>query len=362
MIRLRNFTAGLVFAAIGVATAWAQPINGEMVKRGDLDGAAKAAIAGHVAQHKSGLSGDDKAIKDSRSALLGPLSFPDVSVQFRVEYSKSLLEAIDPLVSDPRDQVAANALRLAGELATSNSLPLITRAFKDKRAPIRYAACFGAGRMFDCIKTQAAAMAAADFELLFDELAAFMARESDPYLLDGCVLALKAGASVPGDRIKDYDLRSRAVKTLADAAGAKAKELKGVAGEFRDLPVLVRAVVTVRDAVVAAGAQGQRLSQAAGVSAGGLGGDLVALCARILKGPDASNVDRAVIESLASAAEATVTFSGQLLSVTVPRQNLGSDLKASRDADFLRKVPALVGEGGVLTKAPFNLPKDRFPF
>lgn len=362
MHRIRHIAATLLIGFLGAASpAWAQGITCAMTQ-GEPSPSTVAAIAAAVQQHAPGLTGDDAAIKSARGALLGPLgcSSPATGAGFRVEYAKALVPVLTPLTGDARDQVAANALRIAGELATSSSLPLISTGLKDKRSSVRYAACFAAGRVFEAIRLSPPAVGQVEIETLLQDLSSFMAAESEPALLDGCVLALSAGVGVPGTQIKGYDVRSRSAIFLAEAVGAKARTLKGVSADGPTLPVLLRACTTIRNAVIDAVGASKSLSNPALISSGGLGGDLLALTARLLKGSNADAFDRQVVESIVRAAEATVNYCCQLLGVASPKSNLGEQLQRKRDQQYLTDVQSVIGENGVLVKPPFNLPKDRF--
>ncbi|MCW5766330.1 MAG: hypothetical protein KIT68_10190 [Phycisphaeraceae bacterium] len=357
--------AGLL-ALIHAPVALAQGLDCATAAASNIDSGARAAIAAHIDQHRPGLSGDDLAIKAARSAILRPLQCNEVSLQFRVEYAKALLPVIDPLTQDTRDQVAANALRIAGELATTNALPLIARGLKDQRSAVRYAACYGAGRVFDALRmpdtVSAAAVGAADVDALLADLAALFASEKDPAVLDGCALAFAGATTVAAGKIKSYDARSQAVVTFCNAAGARAKSLKGSSADAPQLPVMLRAATSVRNALITAGGSGQTLTNPALVAAGGLSGDMLALVARALKGSDKDKLDRATLEGLVRAAEAAGSLSRQLLRVSGPPANLGEAVKSGRDDQFLRDVLAIIGDGGVLTKSPFDFPRDRFAF
>ncbi|MBL8990290.1 MAG: HEAT repeat domain-containing protein, partial [Phycisphaerae bacterium] len=286
--------------------------------------------------------------------------------QFRVEYAKALLPVIDPLTQDARDQVAANALRIAGELATTNSVPPIIRALKDQRAAVRYAACYAAGRVFDALRmpdtVSAAAVGSADVDGLLAELSALFAAENDPAVLDGCALAFSGATGIAGGKIKGYDARSQAVTIFCNAAGARARTLKGIAADAPVVPVMLRAATNVRNALISAGSAGQTLTNPALVAAGGLSGDMLALVARALKGPDKDKLDRSALEGLVRAAEAAGSLSRQLLKVSGPPASLGEAVKSGKDDQFLRDVLTIIGDGGVLTKSPFEFPRDRFAF
>lgn len=352
--------AALAVAAL-LGRAHAQGVNCDMAGATDVSDSAKAAIAAHVHANGAGLAGDDAAIRKARSALLGPLRCNAVSLNFRAEYSRALLPVLAPLVQDAngKDQPAANALRLAGELATPQSVPLITKAMTDKRSSVRYAACFAAGRVFDAVKApRAAAIGATEMDQLFEALDAFVKAETDSNLLDAAVLALGTGTSITTTTIPQYDARSRAVETLANAIGAKAKSFPSAPSD-KTLEVLLRAESNLREVFLAI-AGGGGLSNSASVAVAGLAGDILALASRSLKA-NPSPARRELLASVVTAAEAVLRLSGQSLRKNdVPNLNLGNLVRSGKDSEFGAELSKYTGASGMLTQPPFGFPSSRF--
>lgn len=207
-------------------------------------------IQNFVAARAPGLTAADPAeVSRARAALVQPLEAGQVTVRFRLEYAKTLGDALSAAAVAPSEQQNVNALRLAGEVATPSGMTLITRALTDKRPGVRYGAAFGAARVFEAVARHEPAPTADQLIKLVREMRLPLESETDPIATDGFVLALSAATRIPDAKFRDQNpsVRAAAVTTLARAGTVKAQGLGQAAAPCQTLAALQRALRTMRD-------------------------------------------------------------------------------------------------------------------
>ena len=175
-----------VCAALGLARpAEAQrALTQEIVESANLTQGDRDRIRTHVESNRSGLTGDETAIRRARTELVEPMISGRPSVAFRIEYSRALEPVLQPLITDSRDIVAANALQVLGELATPGSTSLLVRGLSDPRPSVRYAAAFGYQRLFWNLKHATPALSQNDAVVAWARSAG-SGTEADLYVLEG---------------------------------------------------------------------------------------------------------------------------------------------------------------------------------
>ncbi len=335
----------------------------DLIKASDLTAAQKQAITQFIDQHKAGLTAEPQVLKRDRDALLDPLRHLDISVSFRLEYARQLVPILRPLVSGEKDLAAINALTIAGELATSSSLDMAGPALADKRPAVRFAGVNAFDRTFVAIARTNPAIAPPQAQSAVRTLRDGLAKESDPYVLEGYVLALQSGTHVWADRIKGSSVRPDSLLALTQGIGAKARDAKpGV-----DLDAAFRrAARAARDALVNVPLSEPKLDDAVLRDVGALGGDLLANIKRRVEAgelkpnPDPPARKRAELALMAADSEQALNFASSQLGTQSEELHLGDLIERSKDDDFLQKVRRVIGPKGLLNGAPFNFPDDRF--
>lgn len=340
-------------------------------------------IREYVGEHAPKLESDlGPEIGRARSALIKPLNNPSVSVAFRQRYGEVLVPAIERLTRSDRELVAVNALRIAGELATTQSTDLLRAAMRDARAPVRFAAISALGRTFDAIANKAPAIQPARARELLDDVAAHLDRETDPAVIDAGLRVFLSAANVT-DTSRFPSLRGDAVMMVCDRVGRMARAPAAGRAPATLIEACVRVGEAVRNALTDDARRPLSNDRAAreriGKAAAGLGGDVLALIARELGAgaypavnaddtPEAAAAKRAArtgIRQAAAAAEATIFFAAQNLlgAGGAPPQNLADllgDADLAKDQRFIASVLMKVGPGGELSRPPFGFPPDRF--
>lgn len=316
-------------------------------------------------------STDSAKIKRARTSLLEPLEDTQVSGPFRIAYTRVLEPRLSQLVADKREVVAINSLYITGELATDGGLAILQKQISSPDAVVRYAAVRGIGLTLEAAERTSPAVSADGVEKqVVPTLGQRLATEPDGRVADALARALVAAMNISN---RDFaTARVRAVEGLCAGLGAR---LQATRDKGLD-PVLLESALLagahLRDALNA-GAGLPRLPDDARVKVAGFAGDMLAAVSHAIKGPlspigsdddgatkAAKAQARLLPAQIAALAESIV---GLAASDAYRAQRLGDMLKSATppdDARFLEGSAQIVGQGGVLTKAPFGLPADRF--
>ncbi len=348
--------------AMAQPTAWPAGI----ATRAALNAEDEAAITAQAAAMKAVLVGqgagvDPTEIKKVRAMFLEPLQNAAVTVQFRQRLARALLDDLDKLSRDPRDVVASNALRLCGELATSNSVGYLVAALKDPRPAVRYSACYGLGRAFETFSRQFVAINGGDAEKALKDLGDFLVGESDPLVADGAALALGSAIALPISAATK-DLRSQAISVLSTAAGAKAHALGSPEAKWVMLPVVMRSITSLRGVLVTVNNAGDLAPQSL-KDAAGLAGDVLAAMVRASKLPEAERPSAEAVTQSAAACEtvlvlANTTLGGPDVRLSLAKAASGGNLTAlAKEA-----IDKVLGPQGLLAQKPFEFAAGRFKF
>ncbi len=356
-------TVVLAIAFLVAAPAVAQNIDPTVVQSSDLSEDQKSKIKQFVDRHKDGLSEGHAEVKRSRSALIAPLQQdPKVSVAFRLEYARLLTPVLRPLARGDRDINAINALRLAGELATTSGIEILSDSLADKRQAVRFAAADGFAATFAAIEATSPAIAPAQQAIrAISTLKAGMDKEADPKVLEAYVLALRAGSRVPTAKLAG--VRPAAIKALAEAVSIVARKSDDAALDA----IFGRAVNTTRESLIVQGINEPKLERAELEAAAGMSGDILAAVLRRVKaGELAGDTDearrtRAAFFLIIADAESTIQWANTGFSgPPAPALKLNELIQQSKDDEFQTSVLRLIGANGLLTASPFAFKDDHF--
>lgn len=316
--------------------AWAQNLPDNVVT-----GAAANddAIRQYVDQHKAGLTGERAMVERSRRALLEPLARAgaDPSSAFRNAYAAQLKPILTPLVGDKRDEVAVNALRIAGESGSKDGLDLLEAGLKDQRAAVRYMAVSGFGSAARSMARGNRAVTDFTFREALERLNATMANEADGHVLLGYAMALDDAMRVPPT--VSETIRNLAATQLTSAASRLAKD---------------RGDLTPRQAFLAHALKAmfdQLSNQAVPVpssgvqSAAGAARDILNTIDRVLTGGNVSEARRSELALIATQCERVAQVGMQRAGGKLSKDfKLGELLLTSKDAEFRSGAAAMIGE------------------
>lgn len=240
--RLLAFGAALL---LPLAAALAQTaIPDEMLHKQEISDGDRQVMKAVITANVAGLeSKNPSEIKKSRDVLVAPFEKTDgLSVSFRAAYANALIEHghIDKTAADKdNDLAAANALRIAGQAATANTLNIILKGLEDTRPQVRYAATVAARAAFMAAKTTPA-LSGDDLSKALIALGDIAAADKAKEPADGAIQAMIAAreTAIPSTR-------SLAIDRLARAAGARALKI-AKDGDADGIPSLLRVAGALR--------------------------------------------------------------------------------------------------------------------
>jgi hypothetical protein len=344
----------LCLSLILSAGAMAQPSINALAGSTSLSAADTQAISAYVAQAVPNLAGEPEAMRLARQAILAPLAQPSVSVAFRLELAKGVLPAITPLISDERDINAANALRIAGELATSNSLELIQRSIKtDKRISVRVAAALGYRLAFDAVaRSERSALGTGELSDAIRTLGEIIAKETDANLLDAATAAMLSAVAIPPARAAD--IQTLALSTLSASLEPQTRRLNDQTAALA--PVILRGLGAGRSALTTL-QPGAPVGQSALKELATFSGCAIAAADRILTANPDSPL-KATLEQVVGAAENNIFLvRSNLGGSTPPSVNLATLIRTNKLADFSKGAQSLLT---TLSAEPLSIPADKF--
>ncbi|CAN5858070.1 hypothetical protein BH11PLA1_BH11PLA1_20810 [soil metagenome] len=361
LLRLSLLAAALVFA--GAPSARAQSLPPALVTKATLTDAEKATVEQWLTPQLAKLSSDDPlVIKAGRDSILQPLRSGGkaVSVQFRTEMNRVAAPLLGPMVADKRELVAANALRVAGEIAYGNLTATLLSGLADARPGVQYAALFGIRQTFDASApgpggaAPVASITPQNVIMLMQGLQTLGSTTTDPRLLDGGILALEGAIGVPNSTLPGT--RQKAISTLAALVSAQVRlVVKDPKASAAMLSPLQRAASTARSVLTTQ--TGDALTTQENQDLAAIGGQLLALAA-LAAGQD--GIDAEALISLVQTSENVIYLTGINLSSRVEDLRLAEGLRSGGAASLRAAVLILVGPDGRLTQAPFSIAAARF--
>lgn len=306
----------------------------------------RSALVQLIEESRPGLSGTSEQIKRSRNALIAPLRVRGITGTFRVEYSRLVVPVVQPLAKSEKEEVAINAVRIAGEVATRQALDVLDEAIKDSRPGVRMMAALGYVRAFGTAREGATPLIPAQVRPTIDLIAARLQAEKDPRVLEALVMALDSAIKVPDASIKD------AAGWAMDALAAGTGKLAQSATPDVE-PALMKATKALFDAISGGTL---RVSPAALKEAGASAGDVVAAVVR-RSAAEPSDEERAMLAALADQSANVYYFAAQNLRGKPTQYKLGEAIRSSDDAALKRDAAAMFVS---LTAQPFGVDKSRY--
>lgn len=360
-VLLRSVLASVMLLTLAGGVARAQSLPSGVVSKSELSESDRGAVKAWLDAQTAGLASDDpKVIKASRDAILQPLrsaaASGGVSVSFRTELQKQLYPVLEAHVADKRELVAVNAVRLAGETAHANTLKLVSRALDDERPGVKYAACYAARTTLDAAKVNPA-ISARDMIVLLGKLGEVGSATTDPRVLEGVVLAMESGSSIP-----DTTIAGARVQSLTALAGVVNKQVKRLGTNEAPAPMLsglLRAASVARSVFTDSSTGGQAITGQGGKAMVELAGDLLSLSAKLCDSPAVTGDDRGTLEQMTAAAEAVLVLAMDATGKSAPVAKLSEPLRSGNCDGVKKAADGLLGNSGVVVKA-FNFAGDRF--
>ncbi len=356
-----------VSVAVGVPGVADLPV--EIVRStGSLTESQRETVGAFAASLLPGLSSESAVeVAEARRALVKPLRDPQVTAPVRIELATRLKSSLTAAAGGKAEASAVNALVIAGDLATVESLGVIEAGMRSTGAPVRYEAAYASMRVFQTAGSAGASPIRADaVDGHVRTLESWLKAEPEPMVVAALVRALAAAAE--NAKAEFSSSRSRSLVSLANGIEARAD----VSGSKDLSPAMLEAVLlallTERD-------QSASIKNAEVSKAGArLAGHALAHTIRVLaSGSRLSDVEGAAIQprelyaQVAASAETVIAASASQLSTgpapTIRSYSLGDTLRKGTvrdDAQFAIDAKKHVDSGGTLGKPPFEFAAATF--
>jgi hypothetical protein len=351
----------------GVLTVTSQPASAQtraelpasVVEAGTIGGAERTQIEQFIGGLAPAATGEDaEAAARARKELVSPLVSRQPSVAFRQAYAQAVGSLMGALIGseDPGARIAG--LRIAGNLATADSIGTVRNALSGDDAGVRLFAAVQARRIFEVTGAAGPAITESQTIQLIDALAASVQGDAQPAYTQAVLRALGGAAQL---RIRELgNTRSRALEALARVASERVRAIDPAGALDHETTVLLATSIATRSVSEA----GVGVDDAAARAAAGLGGDILSVVLRRhsgqMMGDDLSGDLR-----LINAAESLIYFARRRHAENnrgnvnaIPQTGL-AELLSSQDRGFRNELVRLIGPGSELLRQ-FGLPDDRF--
>ncbi len=318
-----------------------------------------------VQAHIADLMSDDLIrIRRARQALQRQVAVDGnrrPTPSFRFAYSTAIVSDLERMLASSEAIQRIVALYLAGSIATERTAQLPLAALNDPDASVRYAAGSSLGLVFQAIRRSPPAVR--NIPGLIDAIGTRLGEEHDPFVLDRLIVTLRLVTDAgPEGALSEH--RGRALDAIATRMGQTLRTQPSV--DIERLRAILRAGEVVQSAFTAGLFSERGDHDASIVLAAGFAGDSLTLVARMVKDGGLDDQTRDLLAKIAATSEATIFFAQGAHSGsrgTPTPQGVATRLANGDDSGFLDALRrAYTGPEGVLTKAPFSLPVDRFSF
>lgn len=306
-------------------------------------------------------SGDIDKIKRARNELISPFASPGASVPFRIKYGQALAEAnLGELARSKDAGVAINALRVAGEVASTDTLPLVLEGLSADEVSVRVAAAAALSRTMEEVAGRPPALRPESLVDAIKKAGETLPKERDARAFDAIVRALEPALRISATEYKDA--KPAAIRILNARVAERLK-----ASAFDHDPGVVettlRVVVSFRDEL---SRNARSLPEQDVKDLAAFAGDVLAWASKQVstgKVPQGSD-HRGLMSQLLGASENTIYFAMAPLGAAGERTKLKEafdENSKAGDAKVCDQIEAkVIGTDGVLCKAPFGFSPSRF--
>ena len=304
-------------------------------------------------------SDDPTARAQARNRLLRPLGCATVSVAFRMQYGASLIVPLKQMVGPNADpQVQANALRILGRVRATQSLSALSTGLSDPRPAVRFAATVGYQELLSKPAQEQWPIRQRSLDGVLDELGKILVDDSDPFVVNGAVVALSAIDPA------DAALREQAVRRIAQGLSDRRAKLildPNSEAEFDQwIRCYHRALIAVRNTLLQQ--NGQSGQQNFGLAAAIFGGQGLVLARQLMTlQPVQENPQlESLVADIVSTAEGVVVFGAGSVGQTTSTPGLRKFFNQHDTNAFDSALAPWIGSAGLLTRSPFSVPAEHF--
>jgi hypothetical protein len=352
---LLALAAGLLASSLAPNVAFAQGIATQLassvVQAPTISESDEKAIRDFTAPLIAALKQSAEQTKNSRDALLAPLARGAApSNAFRLRYASIIAPALTDLLRSGNELQQVNALVLAGELATSDGVRVLSSASASKTASVRYQAAAGAKRTLVILGSLASpTLDRTAASALLKDLSTQLAKDTDAVVIDELLSALSQGLDIESVREDAIRELSTSIAHLTTAAGKKPAD-----------PAIAQGLLRTADKLRDVATRSRNLSADFHKASSQAGGALVAHAARLAKAkalPQGSDDEtRKLVSQLAGTAETLLLTAGQNMQRSLTQANLSQALSkgtSAGDAEFADSAKRLLD---AVKLPPFSVP------
>ena len=319
--------AALLLSVPSATAQVSSSLPGSIVQSGTVSGAARQQITDFVESVTGSLDSDDiRNAARAREQLLRPLQDRDVSVAFRQAYGEALGSMLDSYSESEDVQQRLLALRVGGELATSDSVRIIRKHLTSSDAGIRLFSIGRVQRVFEMTSAHGPAISSSEATGLVRLIAKQAESTADPIELDGIVRALAAGASLPGSDLSGA--RNASVQSMESVVSPILRGLEPNGDTQTAYRLALRAASAMTGSIIDVNASTDAAALKASI---GLAGDMLSVPLRqIFAGYELEGAERELAIRSVQSAEALLYFARK-------KQPGGSQVAQTGFADLLEQ-------------------------
>jgi hypothetical protein len=357
-VRTLILAAAFVLIAPGASAQVTGNLPGSIVQAGSISAAAQQQIRSYVDSLKDSISSDDlRESSRAREQLLRPLEDRDVSVAFRQAYGQSLSDLIAEHSASDDVQQQLLALRIAGELATSDSVRTIREHISSDDAGVRLFAIGRVQRVFEITAAHGPAISSNEAGNLVRLLTTTADTTDDPIELDGIVRALSAGAGLRGAELSAA--RNQSVQGMELVISPILRDLEPTDDTVPAYRLAMRAASAMTASIIDVNATTDAASLKSSI---GLAGDILSVPLRqIFAGYDLEGDERALAVRAAQSADALLYFARrkQPGGSAVEQTSFAAMIEQGEDRDYRNSV-SLLFDGNSKLVRDNGFAQDRF--
>lgn len=357
---LTTVLAGVLSVGLSASTLRAQAEIPKEVVEKSVHSAADLEIVHKFLDERFPAFGgaDNAAMKKSRDELLSSFKNPRVSVAFRQTYNEKAIAELRKLAEHQNDVVVVSALRIAGELATSDATTILEAKLADPRVAVRFAAVNGLERTMAALATRSPAIPPQRVEALVDKLGQIIA---DPKNTNYEVMDAAERALISAMNVNIGTVRPKAFQAMTASVSKAAQRFANQPTPHQIQIIFLRAGQSARDALGAIQnpLAGDNIKDAAALS-----GQLLTWSLCQIKGGHLKQAaaDREGPAQVVRVAENAIIFACQKAGIAPPApQKLGDELAkgdANGDNLFTRNITAIMAP--LTADNGFKLPAGEF--
>lgn len=360
----KSLAFGAIVAGSISMGAMAQSASGQigggitcaMAARNELSPDDHQQIENFVAAARIGLTDTDPLVaKQARDTLLAPLKCNRVTVGFRLGYGAAMWNQFRSLIGpEVEPRVVANVLRLMGRSRSSEAVRALSQGIQDQRPVVRFGATVGYRELLSKPSSEVWPINRGQRTRTLDNLKQALTNESNAMVVNGIVLAMTS--------VQDAELRIDAMTRLSRGLSVRRASIpigNANSNEVNNwISAYSRCLVEVRRVLLAQNTADRELALAASI----LGGQSLAFVRDLIEHPKVVESEslQDQLGDIVSAAEAAVSFAAPALGQVVTPPNLIRSFNGGNRAAFEKAIDHWIGDGGLLTKQPYNEPAASF--